>query len=96
MKLSHLLSFTMQLVFSSSTPVTRLDLFLGFFLNESHFFFKEPTGKVCHTLEAFSCRGCILLELEMISFLPIILKLFFRVARSGHLLRVLSRFYSHF
>ena len=41
MKLSHLLSFTMQLVFSSSTPVTRLDLFLGFFLNESHFFLRN-------------------------------------------------------
>ena len=31
---------------------------------------KEAAGIVCHAFEAFS-RGCILLELEMISF-PII------------------------
>ena len=49
--------------------------------------FKEPAGTVCHSFEAFS-RGCILLELEMISFLPIIFKLFFRVAGFAQLLRV--------
>ena len=40
--------------------------------------FKEPAETVCHAFEAFS-TGCILLELEMISFHPIIFKLFFRV-----------------
>ena len=35
--------------------------------------FKEPAGTVCHSFEAF-IRDCILLELEMISFLPIIFK----------------------
>ena len=39
---------------------------------------KEPAGIFCHTFEAFS-RGWVLLELEMISFPPIIFKLFFRV-----------------
>ena len=57
--------------------------------------FKEPAGTVCHSFEAFS-RGFILLELEMISFLPIIFKLFFRVAGFAHLLRVFPCFYSHF
>ena len=57
--------------------------------------FKEPAGTVCHSFEAFS-RGCILLELEMISFLSIIFKLFFRVAGFAYLLRIFSCFYSHF
>ena len=57
--------------------------------------FKEPAGVVCHSFEAFSI-GCILLESEMISFLPMIFKLFFRVARLAHLLRMFSYFYSHF
>ena len=39
---------------------------------------KEPAGIVHHAFKVFS-RGCILLELEMISFLPIVFKLFFRV-----------------
>ena len=55
----HLLGFTMQLVFGSSTPVTRLNLFFGRSLDGSRFF------KSCYAFEAFS-RGCILLEIEMI------------------------------
>ena len=50
---------------------------------------KEPVGTVCHAFEAFS-RGYILLELEMIGFLPIIFKLFFRVAGFAHVSMVLS------
>ena len=57
--------------------------------------FKEPAKTVCHSFEAFS-GGCILLELKMISFLPMIFKLFFRVAGLAHLLRTFSRFFSHF
>ena len=56
---------------------------------------KESTGTVCHSFEAFS-RGCLLLELEMISFLPVIFKLFFRVAGFAHLLRMFPCFYFHF
>ena len=33
--------------------------------------FKEAAGIVCHAFEALS-RGCVLLDLEMISFLSII------------------------
>ena len=40
------------------------------FLDVSRFF-KEPAGIVCPAFEAFS-RGCLLLELGIISFLPII------------------------
>ena len=40
---------------------------------------KEPAGTVCHPFEAFS-RGFILLELEVINFLPIIFKIVFRGA----------------
>ena len=50
---------------------------------------KEPVGTVCHAFEAFS-RGYILLELEMIGFLPIIFKLFFRVAGFAHVSMILS------
>ena len=70
MKLFHLFAFTKELVFGWSASVTRLNLFLYVFLDGSHFF-KEPAGIVSHALKAF-CRGCILLELEMITFLPII------------------------
>ena len=90
MKLSHLLSCTIQLVFGSSSPATRLYLFIYLFI------IKEPTGIVCHAFEASSSRGCILLELEMIGFLTIKFKLFFRVAGFAHLLRIFSRFYPHF
>ena len=48
--------------------------------------FKEPTGIVSHAFEAFS-RDCILLELEMISILPIIVKLFLGIIAFAHLLR---------
>ena len=55
--------------------------------------FKEPAvGAVCHSFETFS-RDCILLESEMISFLPIIFKLFLRVAAFAHTLRMFSCFY---
>ena len=59
MKLFHILGFTKELVFGSSTSVTRLNLFLCF-LDGSRFF-KEPAGIACYAFEAFS-RGCILLE----------------------------------
>ena len=55
MKLFHLLGFNKELVFSSSTSVTRLNLFFVCFMDGSHFF-KEPAGIVCHAFEAFS-RG---------------------------------------
>ena len=60
------------------------------------FTFKEPVAPpVCHSFGVFSI-GCVLLELEMISFSTIIFKLFFRVAELAHLLRILSCFYSQF
>ena len=43
-------------------------MFFGCFLDGSRTF-KEPAGPLCHAFEAFS-RGCILLELEMITLLP--------------------------
>ena len=67
----------MQLVFGSLISVTRLNLLFVCFL-DGFLFFEEPVGILCHAFEAFS-RGCILLELEMITFLPIIFKLFFRI-----------------
>ena len=57
--------------------VARLNLFFVCFLDGS-LFFEKPAGIVCHAFEAFII-GCILLELEVISFLPIIFKLIFRV-----------------
>ena len=59
MKLFHFLDFTKELVFGSSTSVTRLTLFLCVFRWLS--FFKEPAVIACYALEAFS-RGCMLLE----------------------------------
>ena len=53
MKLFHLLHFTKELVFSSSTSVTGLNLFFVCFIDGSDAF------------EAFS-KGCILLELKII------------------------------
>ena len=41
------------------------------FLDGSRFF-KEPAGIACYAFEPYSRGWCILLELEMISFLPII------------------------
>ena len=62
MKLLHLLGFTKELVFGSSTSVTRLNLFLYVFLDGSRFF-KEPAGIACYTFEAVSMsRGGILQE----------------------------------
>ena len=66
MKLFHLLGFTKELVFGSSTSVTRLNLFFVCFIDGSRFF-KEPAGIVCHAFEAFS-RGCILSELKITIF----------------------------
>ena len=56
----HLLGFTKELVFGSSTSVTRLNLFLSVFLDRSRFF-KEPAGIASYVFEAVS-RGCILQE----------------------------------
>ena len=56
--------------------------------------FKEPAGTVCHSFESFS-KGCILLELEMISFLSSIFKLFLIVAGFAHPLRIFLCFYPH-
>ena len=83
--------FTTKLVFGSSTSVTRLNLFFGYFVIGSHFF-KKPAGIVCIAFETFSKR-CILLALEIISFLPIIS---YRITGFAHFLRMFSRFYSIF
>ena len=64
MKLFHLLGFSKELDFGSSTSVTRLNLFFVCF-TDSFRFFKEPLGIFCHAFEAFS-RDCILLELKII------------------------------
>ena len=68
MRLLHILGFTKELVLGSSTSVPILNLFFLCFLVGYRFLKNQEI--VCHALEAFS-RGCILLELEMISF-PII------------------------
>ena len=73
--------------------VTRLILFWGWFLNGSGF--KGIAGSVCHIFETFR-RGSILLELKLISFLPIVSKLIFNVAQFDHLLRMFSCFYPLF
>ena len=83
MKLFHLFGFTAELVFGSPSSATRHNLFFGCFLDGSRFL-KETVGIVCHAFEAFS-RGCILLDIEMISFLPKLFKLFFRIAKFAHL-----------
>ena len=70
MKLFDLVGFTKELLKGSSTSVARYNLFFVSFLDGSCFF-KEPAGIVYYAFEAFS-RGCILLELGMINFLPII------------------------
>ena len=57
--------------------------------------FKEPVGTVCHAFETFSCC-CILLYLEMTSFLPVVFTPFPRVAGFSHLLKTFSCFYPHF
>ena len=61
-------------------------LFFRYFLN-----FKEPAQFFCVFFEVF--RGFILLELEMISFLPLIFKLFLREVGCTHYLRMFSRFF---
>ena len=95
MKLFYLPGFIIELVFGTSTSVTRLNLFFRCFSDSSRFF-KESAGIVRHAFEAFS-RGCILLiELKMISFLSIIFNFFFRVPGFAHLLEMFSRFYPHF
>ena len=60
MKFFHLLGFTKELLFGSSTSVTELNLFL-----EASHFLKEPAGIVCHAFEVFS-RGYILIALKII------------------------------
>ena len=76
-KLFHILGFTEELVFGSSTSVTRLHLFFVCFIGGSHFF-KEPAGIVHHA-------GCILLELKIIIFSSY--TLFCRVTEFALLLR---------
>ena len=78
MKLLHLLCSTIELVFGLLASVARLNLLIGCL-----------DGSRCHAFEAFS-RVCILLKLEMIGFLPIIFKLFFRVTGFAPLLRMFS------
>ena len=68
MNLFHLFGFTF-LVFGSSTAVTRLIFFIRCFLVVLAFF-KKPAEILCQLFQAFS-GGCILSELEMISFLPV-------------------------
>ena len=87
MKLFHLLDFTAEVGLARQFLLLDLNCFL-----DGSRFLKEPVGLVCHAFEAFS-RSCILLGLEMISFLP---KLFLRIAEFVHLLRMFSRFYPHF
>ena len=58
MKLFHLLGFTKELVFGSSTSVTRLNLFFFCMFYIWFSLFKEPAGIVCDAFEAFS-KGCI-------------------------------------
>ena len=74
LKLFHFLCFIVKLVFGLSTSVTKLYLFFENCLGGFRFF-NEPAGKVCHASEALS-RGFVLLELEMILFLPIIFTTF--------------------
>ena len=69
MKLFHLLGYTKELVFGTSTSVTRPNLFFVCFL-DGCCFFKEPAEIVCYAFKAFS-KGWILLELGMINFFPI-------------------------
>ena len=88
MKLFRLLGFSTELVFGLSASVTRLNLFFECFSNGSRFL-KESAGIVCHAFETFG-GGCILLELEMISFLPIIFQLFFIVTGFAHLLNAFN------
>ena len=64
-KLFHLLGFTKELVFCSSSFAARLHLFVCF--SDGSCYFKEPAWIACGAFEAF-WRGCILLESEMISF----------------------------
>ena len=56
-------------------------------------FFKEPAPIVFVFCEGFS-GGFILFELEMVSFLPIVFKLFFRESGFAHYLRTFHRFFS--
>ena len=81
----------LQLVFGWSISVTRFKFVSQMFLR----FFKEPARIVCVFFEAFS--ECFMsLVLEMISFLFIIFKLFFRGAGFAYCLRTYSRFLSFF
>ena len=94
MSLFHRLGFTAELVFGSSTSVTRLNLFFGWFLHGSRFL-KKPAGIACQAFKALS-RGWILLELEKISFFLWFSNFSFRLTGFARLLRMFSRFYTHF
>ena len=67
------------------TSVTRLNLFFIRFL--------EPARVVFVFFEVFS-GGFILLELEMMNFVPIIFNFFFRGAGFANYLRMFARFLS--
>ena len=75
------------------TTVTRHNMLFLCFWDGSRFF-KGPAGIVFQAFEAFRWV-CILLELEMISFLRKFFKLSFKIAEIAHLLRMFSCFYPH-
>ena len=81
MKLFHFLGFTKELVFGSSTPVTRLNLFLYVFF-------------VCFIAHFIRVRNdkCSSFNVQLFSSY----KLLFRITEFAHLLRMFSRFYPHF
>ena len=86
--LFYLVSLYLQLVSGLSTSVTRLQfVFYSFldFLRNHH----EQSGSFFETFSG----GFILLQLEIISFIPIIFKLLFRGAGFAHYLRMFSRFF---
>ena len=85
MKLFHLLGFTKELTFGSSTSVTRFKFVLVCCIDGSRFF-KEPAGIVYHAFEALS-RGCILLELKMMfsSYDCFLAIMFFKITKFAHL-----------
>ena len=75
------------------TTVTRLNMFF-FYVSEMVLAFLKDQQEVFQAFEAFSWV-CILLELEMISFLRKFFKLSFKIAEFAHLLRMFSCFYPH-
>ena len=79
----------LQPVFGLTVSVTRLQFAFWMFLR----FFKEPARIVCVLFEGFS-GWFVSSELEIIIFLSIIFKHFFRGAGFAYYLRTYSRFFS--